>query len=305
MTMADIVIIGAGPAGMSAAIYARRAGMETVVFEGNMYGGQIVNTPEVENYPAIQKISGFDFAENLYNQMKDLGAKVKFEPVVAIEGDAETGFTVRSEYSSEHAKAVIIATGAKNRHIGIENEERLTGHGISYCATCDGAFFKGKEVAVFGGGNTAVEDALYLANLASKVYLVHRRNQFRAEETLVNSAKSNPVIETVTPAIVTGLKGDSKLTAIAVSDVSTGRERMIDVDALFIAIGQIPAAAPFANIVDQQDGYIVAGEDCKTSAKGIFVAGDGRTKSVRQLTTAAADGAVAALAACEFARSLS
>ena len=301
MTMADIVIIGAGPAGMSAAIYARRAGMETVVFEGNMYGGQIVNTPEVENYPAIQKISGFDFAENLYNQMKDLGAKVKFEPVVAIEGNAETGFTVRSEYSSEPAKAVIIATGAKNRHIGIEDEERLTGHGISYCATCDGAFFKGKEVAVFGGGNTAVEDALYLANLASKVYLIHRRNQFRAEETLVSAAKSNPAIETVTPAIVTGLKGDSKLTAISVTDVSTGRERMIDVDALFIAIGQMPDNTAFASVVDlDEKGYIIGKEDCLTNTPGVFTAGDCRTKAVRQLTTAAADGAVAALAAAAY-----
>ncbi len=302
--MADIVIIGAGPAGMSAAVYARRAGMSTVVYEANMFGGQIVNTPEVENYPAIKKISGFDFAMGLYEQASELGAEFRMEPVVAIQGDAKSGFTVRSEFSSEPAKAVIIATGASNRHIGIEDEERLTGHGVSYCATCDGAFFKGKEVAVFGGGNTAVEDALYLAGIASKVYLIHRRNQFRAEQKLVDMAKASDKIEIVTPKIVTGLKGTDKLTAISVTDMADGREQMIDVDALFIAIGQIPAAEPFKTVVDQENGYIIAGEDCKTSAEGIFVAGDGRTKTVRQLTTAASDGAVAALAACDFIRSL-
>ena len=302
--MADIVIIGAGPAGMSAAVYARRAGMSTVVYEANMFGGQIVNTPEVENYPAIKKISGFDFAMGLYEQASELGAEFRMEPGVAIQGDAKSGFTVRSELSSEPTKAVIIATGASNRHIGIEDEERLTGHGVSYCATCDGAFFKGKEVAVFGGGNTAVEDALYLAGIASKVYLIHRRNQFRAEQKLVDMAKASDKIEIVTPKIVTGLKGTDKLTAISVTDMADGREQMIDVDALFIAIGQIPAAEPFKTVVDQENGYIIAGEDCKTSAEGIFVAGDGRTKTVRQLTTAASDGAVAALAACDFIRSL-
>lgn len=300
--MADIVIIGAGPAGMSAAIYARRAGMSTVVYEASMYGGQIVNTPEVENYPAIQKISGFDFATNLYEQMTNLGAELRMEPVVAIEGDAASGYKVRSEYSSEDARAVIIATGAKNRQMGIDGEERLTGHGISYCATCDGAFFKGQDVAVFGGGNTAVEDALYLANMCNKVFLVHRRNEFRAENALVEQARANDKIEIITPKIVTGLKGEDKLTAISLTDMADGREQMIDVAALFVAIGQVPAAAPFANLVAQENGYIVAGEDCKTSAEGIFVAGDGRTKNVRQLTTAAADGAVAALAACDFVR---
>ena len=302
--MVDLVIVGAGPAGMSAAIYARRAGLSTVVYEANIFGGQIVNTPEVENYPAIQKISGFDFAMNLYNQAEALGAEFRMEPIVSLTGSAAEGFTVKSEFGGETCKAVILATGAKNRNIGLEGEERLTGHGVSYCATCDGAFFKGREVAVFGGGNTAVEDALYLANLASKVYLIHRRNQFRAEAALADQARANANIEIVTPCIVTGLKGTDKLTAIEITDVADGRMRMIDVDALFIAIGQIPAAAPFADMVELQDGYVVAGEDCRTSEPGIFVAGDGRTKSVRQLTTAASDGAVAALAAVDFIRTL-
>jgi len=302
--MADIVIIGAGPAGMSAAVYAQRAGMSTVVYEAKMYGGQIVNTPEVENYPAVKNISGFDFATNLYDQMTSLGAELRMEPVVAIEGDVTSGFTVRSEYSSESAKAVIIATGATNRQAGLEDEERLTGHGVSYCATCDGAFFRDKVVAVYGGGNTAAEDALYLAGIASKVYIIHRRNQFRAEQNLVDLMKANDKIEIMTPKIVTGLKGTDKLTAISVTDMADGREQMIDVDALFIAIGQIPAAEPFKDLVQQENGYIVAGEDCRTSTEGIFVAGDGRTKTVRQLTTAASDGAVAALAACELIRSI-
>jgi len=302
--MADIVIIGAGPAGMSAAIYARRAGMSTVLYEANMYGGQIVNTPEVENYPAIQKISGFDFAQNLYEQITALGAELRMEPVVAIEGNASEGFTVRSEFGSEPAKAVILATGASNRHMGVEGEERLTGHGISYCATCDGAFFRDKPVAVFGGGNTAVEDALYLANICSKVFIIHRRNQFRADSSLVDQAMANEKIEMLTPKIVTGLKGEDRLTAVELTDVADGRTQMIDVDALFVAIGQVPASAPFASIVDLENGYVAAGEDCRTSAEGIFAAGDGRTKNVRQLATAASDGAVAALAACEFVRSL-
>lgn len=302
--MADIVIIGAGPAGMSAAVYARRAGMSTVIYEANMFGGQIVNTPEVENYPAIQRISGFDFANNLYTQASDLGAEFRMEPVLSVTGDAKSGFNVKGEFTSEDAKAVIIATGAKNRNIGIDGEARLTGHGVSYCATCDGAFFKGKPVAVFGGGNTAVEDALYMAGVASKVYLIHRRNQFRAEQALVDRAVSNENIEIITPKIVTGLKGEDKLTAIAITDMADGREQMIDVDALFIAIGQIPQADIFESLVKLENGYVVAGEDCHTSAEGIFVAGDGRTKAVRQLTTAASDGAVAALAACDFIRSL-
>ncbi|SCW57550.1 thioredoxin reductase (NADPH) [Ruminococcaceae bacterium YRB3002] len=300
--MADIVIIGGGPAGLTAAVYARRAGMETVVFEGAMYGGQIVNTPEVENYPGIPKISGFDLAMSLYNQASDLGAEFVMEAVVAIERYGERDWLVRSEYSSVKAKAVIIATGANNRHLGLENEDLLLGRGISYCATCDGAFFKNKVVAVNGGGNTAVEDALYLAGIASKVYLIHRRTAFRAEQRLVERAISTENMEIVTPKTVTALHGEDRLTGITVRDAETGEESEISLDALFVAIGQVPAAAPFAGLTVQENGYIKAGEDCLTGTEGIFVAGDVRTKAVRQLTTAASDGAVAALAACEYVR---
>ena len=298
--MADIIIVGAGPAGLSAAIYARRAGMNTVVYEAESYGGQIINTPEIENYPAIAKISGFDFADGLYKQAEALGAEIKFDKVTEIR-PVEGGFEVATEYSgTETCKAVVLAVGAKNRHMGIAREEELTGKGVSYCATCDGAFYKGKTVAVTGGGNTAVEDAIYLCGMAEKVYLVHRRNEFRAEETLVNAAKAIENLEFVTPYVVKELKGEPKLSSVVLENREDGSEKELTVDGLFVAIGQEPATASFKDLVTLSGGYIEAGEDCRTNVPGIFAAGDGRTKKVRQLTTACADGAVAALAAVDF-----
>ncbi len=298
--MADIIIVGAGPAGLSAAIYARRAGMNTVVYEAESYGGQIINTPEIENYPAIAKISGFDFADGLYKQAEALGAEIKFDKVTEIR-PVEGGFEVATEYSgTETCKAVVLAVGAKNRHMGIAREEELTGKGVSYCATCDGAFYKGKTVAVTGGGNTAVEDAIYLCGMAEKVYLVHRRNEFRAEETLVNAAKAIENLEFVTPYVVKELKGEPKLSSVVLENREDGSEKELAVDGLFVAIGQEPATASFKDLVTLTGGYIEAGEDCRTNVPGIFAAGDGRTKKVRQLTTACADGAVAALAAVDF-----
>ena len=298
--MADIIIVGAGPAGLSASIYARRAGMNTVVYEAESYGGQIINTPEIENYPAIAKISGFDFADGLYKQAEALGAEIKFDKVTEIR-PVEGGFEVATEYSgTETCKAVVLAVGAKNRHMGIAREEELTGKGVSYCATCDGAFYKGKTVAVTGGGNTAVEDAIYLCGMAEKVYLVHRRNEFRAEETLVNAAKAIENLEFVTPYVVKELKGEPKLSSVILENREDGSEKELTVDGLFVAIGQEPATASFKDLVTLSGGYIEAGEDCRTNVPGIFAAGDGRTKKVRQLTTACADGAVAALAAVDF-----
>ena len=298
--MADIIIVGAGPAGLSAAIYARRAGMNTVVYEAESYGGQIINTPEIENYPAIAKISGFDFADGLYKQAEALGAEIKFDKVTEIK-PVEGGFEVATEYSGiENCKAVVLAVGAKNRHMGIAREEELTGKGVSYCATCDGAFYKGKTVAVTGGGNTAVEDAIYLCGMAEKVYLVHRRNEFRAEETLVNAAKAIENLEFVTPYVVKELTGEPKLSSVVLENREDGSEKELTVDGLFVAIGQEPATASFKDLVTLSGGYIEAGEDCRTNVPGIFAAGDGRTKKVRQLTTACADGAVAALAAVDF-----
>lgn len=298
--MADIIIVGAGPAGLSAAVYARRAGMDTVLYEAEMYGGQIVNTPEVENYPAIAKISGFDFANDLYKQAANLGAVLEFDKVLSVTKTSE-GFDVALESGkTDTAKAVILAVGASNRHLGIAREEELLGKGISYCATCDGAFYKDKVVAVTGGGNTAVEDAIYLAGIASKVYLIHRRDEFRADEVLVKAARALPNIEIVTPYVVEELTGEPKLGGLELVNREDGSRKHIDIDGLFVAIGQEPKTADFKELVTLQGGYIEAGENCKTNVEGVFAAGDARVKKVRQLTTACADGAVAALAAIDY-----
>ena len=298
--MTDIIIVGAGPAGLSAAVYARRAGMSTTLYEGEMYGGQIVNTPEIENYPAISKISGFDFANDLYNQAINLGAVLEFDRVSGI-SKTDSGFEVAlTSGKTDTCKAVILAVGASNRHLGIAREEELLGKGISYCATCDGAFYKGKTVAVNGGGNTAVEDAIYLAGIASKVYLIHRRNEFRADDVLVKAAKELSNIEIVTPYVVESLLGEPKLNGLELTNREDGSKKTVDIDGLFVAIGQEPKTADFKDLVTLQGGYIEAGENCKTNVEGIFAAGDARVKKVRQLTTACADGAVAALAAIDY-----
>lgn len=296
----DIVIVGAGTAGLSAAIYAVRAGKSVIVLEATTYGGQIVNTPEVENYPGIQKISGFEFANNLYEQAKSLGAEVIYEKVIGIEvnGEEKIVHTTKEDYQ---AKAVILATGAKNRPLGLEHEKEWIGAGISYCATCDGMFYRGKDVAVAGGGNTALEDAIFLTNYCRKVYLIHRRDAFRGEEKLLQTLKEKPNVEFVLNANITRLIGEDGVDGVEVEDKNTHEKRVIDVMGLFVAIGQMPENSEFINVVDlDKGGYIEAKEDCKTKTKGIFTAGDCRTKKVRQLATAASDGAIAALAACEY-----
>ncbi|MBO4460118.1 MAG: thioredoxin-disulfide reductase [Clostridiales bacterium] len=294
--MIDIAIVGAGTAGMTAAIYARRAGMDVSVFEGNTYGGQIVATPEVENYPGYEKISGFDLADSIFRQASSLDAKFVFDQINKVE-KTESGFVLKGDFGDYEARTVIIATGATNRHLGIDKEAELTGRGISYCATCDGAFFKDKVTAVAGGGNTAVEDALYLAGLCSKVYIIHRRDGFRAEETLMAKARETENIEILTPFVTESLEGEGKLSSVVLKNAVDGTTRTLEVDGLFVAIGQVPATKAFEDLVEMEGGYIKAGEDCVTSCPGVFVAGDVRTKHVRQLATAASDGAIAALAA--------
>lgn len=298
--MYDIAIVGAGPAGLSAAIYGVRAGKTVIVFEALTYGGQIVNTPEIENYPGIRQISGFDFATGLYEQATELGAEVAFERVIQVVDNGETK-TVITEESSYEAKAVILATGAKNRPLGVAREEDLIGAGISYCATCDGMFFRGKDVAVVGGGNTALEDAAYLCAYCKTVYLIHRRDQFRGEEKAVEKLRKKDNVVFVLDSVVKELNGESSLESIIVENVKSGERQEIAVSGLFVAIGQIPDNAAFAGLVEvDKAGYVKAMEDCETNVPGIFTAGDCRTKKVRQLATAAADGAVAALAACEY-----
>ena len=300
MTEKDIIIIGAGTAGLSAAIYAQRAGKTTLVLEREAYGGQIINTPDVENYPGIAHISGFDFATGLYEQAQNLGAEVEFADVAGVEdqGGKKIVHTTGGDFA---CRALILATGVQRRKLGLPKEQAFTGKGVSYCATCDGAFFKGKDVAVNGGGNTALEDAQYLSRIAGKVYLIHRRDAFRADPAEVKKIEGKENVIPVLNCTVTDLVGDGKLSGVEGMNKVTGEKKVLPVSALFVAIGQAPSNAAFAGLVDLDEaGYIRAGEDCKTSRPGVFAAGDCRTKSVRQLTTAAADGAVAALAAAAY-----
>ena len=297
--MYDIIIVGAGPAGLTAAIYGRRALKSVLVLEALSYGGQTINTLDIENYPAAAHISGFDFATNLYNQVKELGAEVKVEKVTNITdmGDIKKVATAKNEYET---KTIILATGADNRKLGLENEDSLIGKGISYCATCDGNFFKGKDVAVVGGGNTALEDTLYLTDLVNKVYLIHRRDEFRGDPTIVEKLKEKDNVEFVYNSNVTKLISNDKLEAIEVTN-KDGSKKEINVSGLFVAIGKVPENENFKNLISLDDsGYIIASEDCHTNIEGIFVAGDNRVKELRQLVTATSDGAIAATEAVKY-----
>lgn len=297
----DIAIIGAGPAGLTAAIYALRAGHDVVVVEGASIGGQISSAAEVENYPGFKSISGMDLALSFYEQAEALGAAFEFEGVTEakLDGDIKVLLTTGGEIK---AKSVVVATGARCRRLGVEREEELTGSGVSYCAVCDGAFFRGRAVAVSGGGNSAFDDALYLAEYCSKVYLIHRRDSFRCENAKLELAKKQGNIELVTNSRVSKLLGDTSLSGIVVeSTVEDHEKRTLDVSGLFVAVGREPQNE-FLGGVELDGGYVAASEDCRTNIKGVFAAGDCRAKNVRQLTTACADGSVAALAASEYVK---
>lgn len=299
--MYDIIVIGAGPAGMTAALYARRAGRSVLVLERENIGGQITFSPCVENYPSVKKISGMELADNLYEQISELGAEMEFENVAGIEDCGKIKKVICNGGTVFEAKAVIIASGAKHKKLGIAREDELIGNGVSYCAVCDGAFFKNKTVAVVGGGNTALQDALYLSDICKKVYLIHRRETFRGDVELVNKLKTLSVVEFVTPATIKELIGEGGLSAIKTVSSEGTNERIIDIDGLFVAVGQIPSNDPFSSVMSLDEfGYADSSEDCKTRTEGVFVAGDCRKKNVRQLATAVSDGAAAAVAACEY-----
>ncbi len=292
--MYDVIIVGAGPAGLTSGIYARRANKKVLVLEANTYGGQIINTKSIENYPVNPGISGFDFATKLYNQAKDLGTEIKFEKVTDITENEV--ITTKETYKT---KTIIIATGSDNRKLNLENEEQLTGKGISYCATCDGAFYKDKIVAVIGGGNTALEDAIYLSDIAKTVYLIHRRDTFKAEAILVGQLKQKENIKIVLNTTITKINGDNKLESINL--LTNNETTKLNIDGLFIAVGQVPETENFKKLINtNEQGYIIAEEDCKTNIKNIFVAGDTRTKNLRQLVTATSDGAIAATEAIKY-----
>ena len=301
--MEDIVIIGAGPAGLTAAIYVQRAGKHAVVYEGKIFGGQIINSSEVANYPAIKAISGSEFATQLYNQAVELGAEIRFESVTGIKINKNKK-TIQTPSVHVDAKAVIIATGASSRPLGVENESKFIGKGVSYCATCDGNFFKGKTVCVVGGGNTALEDAIYLSTLCKTVNVIHRNATFKGEQRLVDQLKTKKNVKYYMEHNVTKLIGKTELQKIEITN-KAGEKHTISTAGLFIAVGQIPSNSAFANVININEyGYAIAGEDCQTNIDGLFVAGDVRTKQVRQLTTACADGTVAGIAACNYINSL-
>ncbi len=306
--MRDLIIVGSGPAGLSAAVYAKRAGLDTLVIEKDpVSGGQILITYEVDNYLGLPGINGFDMGTKFREHADKLGAEFADGTVSSIEivdtGDESHAptFKVVTDGGEYESRTVILATGASHNKLGIKGEEEFTGRGVSYCATCDGAFFRNKVAVVNGGGDVAVEDAIFLARGCSKVYLVHRRDELRAAKILQDELLALPNVEVVWDSVVEEVKGDNKVSSIVVKNVKSGDKKEIETDALFVAIGIHPLTESFAGLADMDEtGYILAGEDGATSTPGIFVAGDSRKKRLRQIVTAVADGANAVTAVQDF-----
>lgn len=303
--MHDIIVIGGGPAGLTAALYAARAGKSVLVLEQGGFGGQIALSPRVENYPGIPHMAGNLLADALVEQVLNQDVDVEVETVTAFSGE-NGAFTVTTEDGDHPCRAIILATGVTHRHLGLEGEEELVGRGVSYCAVCDGAFYNGRRVAVVGGGDTALQDALFLSATCAHVTLIHRRDQFRGEEKLVRQLQGCKNVDILLSHIPVSLESlDGELRGVALRDLKTGAEFNLPVEGLFLAVGQEPHNGQFADLIRlTAGGYVDAGEDCRTNVPGVFVAGDCRVKEVRQLTTAVGDGAVAALAACKYVDSL-
>ena len=297
--MYDVIIIGGGPAGLTAAVYARRAGKSALIVEKDAFGGQIAQSPRVENYPGFPSVSGTELADRLLSQAMEQGAEVELEEVSEIRDGGGSKTVVCVSGARFEGRALILATGAKPRALGLAREEQLTGSGVSYCAVCDGAFYKGRTAAVVGGGSSALQDALLLSETCAKVYLIHRRDRFRGEQALVDALQRRENVEFLLSAQVKTLLGGDELTGVTIEQ--DGARRDISLDALFVAVGSQPDNGAFAPLLRLDEaGYADAGEDCLTPTAGVFVAGDCRKKAVRQLTTAVADGAVAALAAVHW-----
>ena len=290
--MHDLIIIGSGPAGLSAAVYGRRAGFSTLVIEKNpMSGGQVLNTYEVDNYLGLPGINGFDIGMKFREHAEKMQAEFIEADVLGVEdmGDYKLVKTTDGDYE---AKAVIIASGASHSHLGVPGEEELSGMGVSYCATCDGAFFRGKTVAVIGGGDVAVEDAIFLARACEKVYLIHRRDSLRAAQSLQDTMLALPNVEVCWNSVVESINGEGRVNSITLVHKNGGTKSELAVQGVFIAVGIKPNSESFiTNIAADEKGYLIAGEDCATSMPGVFAAGDIRTKKLRQIVTAVADGA--------------
>ena len=299
----DLIIVGGGPCGLTASVYAGRSNMSTLLIEEFACGGQILNTYEIKNYPGFENISGPELAQKMENQAKNLGVEIKYEKVVEFGLDGEFK-TVKTQHNQYFAKTIILSLGASPRKLGLEKEKELTGKGVSYCAICDGGFFKNKTVAVVGGGNSAMEDAPYLTNLASKTYLINRTAKYRAMPSLVDNVKNlqkQEKIEILENTIVTKLVGENKLEAIEVKNVLTGETKNISVDGLFIEIGREPNTEMLKGKLELDDyGYIVTDQNLMTSVGGVFAGGDVIKKSLRQIVTAGSDGAICATSAFNF-----
>ena len=303
--MYDIIVIGAGAAGMTSALYALRNSKTVLVLESESLGGQIANSPRLENYPSIKAISGEEFADNLFNQITDLGADVEIEKVVAVEKGEDKIFTVKTEYNEYQAKSVIIAAGVKHKHLRTKsNREDLVGRGVYYCAICDGAFYKDREVVVIGDANTALQYSLLLSSYCKKVYVYTLFDKFFGDKALVRALRSKSNIEVRPNTSVIDFIGEDELTAIEYLDENKNVCRH-EIPAVFVAIGQVPDNKAFLPLVDiDKDGYLIADESCRTKTEGLYVAGDCRTKSVRQVVTAVADGGIAATNASLYLESL-
>ncbi len=299
--MYDIIIIGAGPAGMTAALYALRADKSVLLLEKENFGGQITFSPRLENYPSIMEISGNEFAEKMLEQVMAHGADIELAEAKEVKDNGDYK-TVCTEYGDFDGKAVIIATGSKHRHLGLPGEEELIGSGISFCAVCDGSFFTGKDVAVIGGGNTALQEAVMLSDICNSVIIIQNLSFMTGEKRLLQILKNKDNVDMIFDSIVTSIgHTNGELDSITVKDTKNDIEQEILLDGIFVAIGQVPENSAFSSLSALDDyGYIIADESCLTDTEGVFVAGDCRTKRIRQVTTAASDGAVAALAACRY-----
>ncbi|MCR4657859.1 MAG: thioredoxin-disulfide reductase [Lachnospiraceae bacterium] len=301
----DVIIVGAGPAGMTAAIYAKRAELSTLLIEKNyMGGGQILNTYEVDNFPGFPGINGFDLGMKFSEHVDKMEVERVSEEVTEMELLSEIK-TIKTEENEYKSKTVILATGNSPKKLGAPGEAELSGMGVSYCATCDGAFFKNKVTVVIGGGDVAVEDAIFLSRGCTKVYLIHRRNELRAVKSLQTALFNVENIEVIWDSVVTEIKGEERVSGITVQNVKTKELSELSVDGVFVAVGNEPNASYIKDIDCDKNGYIVAGEDCASSVAGVFAAGDIRSKKLRQITTAVGDGANAVTSVQEYLVELS
>ena len=300
--MYDIIIVGGGPAGLTAAVYALRAGKNVVVIEKNGFGGQIAYSPKVENIPGTQQISGSQFAEQLVEQAMNLGADVELETVTEVQKENDIFYVTTEEGSTFEGKTVILAVGVKHRMLGLPGEHELVGNGLSFCAVCDGAFYTGQEVAMIGGGNSALQEALLLSEVCKKVTIVQNLADFTGEKKLSDALLEKENVTAMFSTVVTGyLTNNGALSGLQLRNTETGEETTISVDGAFLAVGLVPENDAFAHLAQLNDwGYFDSGEDCCTATPGVFVAGDCRSKRIRQVVTASADGAVAAMAACRY-----